>query len=242
MRGPICIAHGILLQFPEDYMALYSEGSRRVRIVILVAFSAMLLMSAVAMAQDQPVPKVDVFTGYQWLSPGATIPAPHSNPLRPLALKLPDIPQGAGAALTYNFDPHFGLEVDYGSNFNKFGVESTISAGPRLMFRSEGANFFVHTLLGYNRFSREGLNASNGVGAVLGGARPPGAGLALHWRACSVRTNSRSARQSRAALSRVESPWRRTSSTATSQTTSSRGELGPGRAGRQRTARLEASP
>ena len=163
-------------------MALYSEGSRRVRIVILVAFSAMLLMSAVAMAQDQPVPKVDVFTGYQWLGPGATIPAPRSNPLRPLALKLPDIPQGAGAALTYNFDPHFGLEVDYGSNFNKFGVESTISAGPRLMFRSEGANFFVHTLVGYNRFSREGLNASNGVGAVLGG------GIDLNvWKYLSLR-------------------------------------------------------
>ena len=34
-----------------------------------------------------------------------------------------DIPQGAGAALTYNFTPHWGLEADYGGNSNKYGSD-----------------------------------------------------------------------------------------------------------------------
>ena len=32
-----------------------------------------------------------------------------------------DIPQGAGASLTYNFTRYLGLEADYGGNKNKNG-------------------------------------------------------------------------------------------------------------------------
>jgi outer membrane protein OmpA-like peptidoglycan-associated protein len=152
-------------------------------------FAALLLMMAVAVisataawAQEEPVPKVDVFAGYQWLNPGGTVPAPFFPPTAPFPVNLPDIPQGAGAALAYNFDSHWAVEVDYGGNWNKFGNESTISAGPRFMWRTEGVNLFVHTLLGYNRFTAPHLDASNGVGAILGG------GIDLKvWRALSFR-------------------------------------------------------
>ncbi|HMH05547.1 MAG TPA: hypothetical protein VK579_02585, partial [Terriglobales bacterium] len=60
------------------------------------------------MAQEE-TPKVDLFVGYQWLHPGGTVPSPFQPPTAPVAQKLGDIPQGAGASLTYNFTPHWGL-------------------------------------------------------------------------------------------------------------------------------------
>jgi hypothetical protein len=130
---------------------------------------ALCLMPAMATAQPEPTPKVDVFAGYQWLHPGVTVPAPFSNFNAPQPLPVGDIPQGAGGSLTYNFNPHLGLEGDYGGNRNKFGSVDTASVGPRLAFRSEGATYFVHTLFGYNRLTVPLVDTSNGIGAILGG-------------------------------------------------------------------------
>jgi hypothetical protein len=155
-------------------------GTRRVLFFGLLPM-ALLLSATAALAQEE-TPKVDVFVGYQWLNPGGSAPAPFRPATDPLAVKLPSIPQGVGASLTYNFDPHWGLEVDYGGNFNKFGNESTISAGPRFMWRTEGINLFAHTLLGYNRLTIPHLDSSGGIGAILGG----GIDLKI-WRPLSFR-------------------------------------------------------
>jgi hypothetical protein len=148
-----------------------SPCSPRKRPMALVAFSllAVMFLSASALTQDRPVPKVDLFTGYQWLNPGATVPLPGHSVFAPVGRKLPGIPQGFGTALTYNFDQHWGLTFDYGGNYNKFGNESTVSIGPRFMWRTEGANFFAQTLLGLNKFTTKGIDSSNGLGAILGG-------------------------------------------------------------------------
>src|SRR5437867_2248509 len=91
--------------FPEDYMSLCQKAaSRRVLGVGLSVLLGMVIWSATALAQEEPTPKVEVFTGYQWLNPGGTVPAPGSNPLAPVGFKLPSIPQGIGLGLTYNFD------------------------------------------------------------------------------------------------------------------------------------------
>ena len=76
--------------------------------------------------------------------------------LHPCGMKLHDIPQGVGTSLTYNFNRFLGLEGDYGGNWNKYGNESHGSIGPRLMLRGDGVNFFVHTLLSYNRLTVKG--------------------------------------------------------------------------------------
>ena len=130
---------------------------------------ALCLISISAMAQDEATPKVDVFAGYQWLHPGATVPAPFQPPGAPIAQKMGDIPQGAGVSAAYNFNPHWALEADYGGNSNKNGSENTFSIGPRFAVRSEGVMFFVHTLLGYNRLGVPLVDTSNGLGAILGG-------------------------------------------------------------------------
>ena len=127
-----------------------------------------VLPSTVTLAQDVEVPKWELFAGYQWLHPGATVPAPNGDYNNPTPYTVPDMPFGLGAAATYNFQKYFGLEGDLGRNWDH-GYEGTISAGPKMTFRTPTANYFLHTLLSYNRFVVNDLPKDNGIGAILGG-------------------------------------------------------------------------
>ncbi len=147
-------------------------GNRRSLWVVLCTTLALSMLSSVAFSQDQQVPKYDVFTGYQWLHPGGNVVAPGSDPNAPTSQSLPDAPWGVGAAIARNFGKYLAAEADYGKNWTTDGKglnEQTLSIGPRLMFRSDNANFFVHTLLSWNRLSAPGLPDDNGIGAILGG-------------------------------------------------------------------------
>lgn len=146
-----------------------SSALRPVRSGLLFLASS-LLITTVAVAQGDSNPKWDLFVGYQWLHPGITVPAAFGNPASPTAYDVPDMAAGFGTALTYNFDSHWGGEVDFGHNWSNSNYETTLSAGPRIMFRTDYANYFVHGLLSYNRLSVNGLNTGqNGVGFILGG-------------------------------------------------------------------------
>ncbi|HEX9112286.1 MAG TPA: hypothetical protein VF845_12465 [Terriglobales bacterium] len=133
----------------------------------------LLALPALTKAQDENPPKVDLFVGYQWLNPGGTVPVgsnpPFQLPPPPVATKLPSMPIGFGTTATYNFDKWWGLSLDVGGNFHDKSSESTLSVGPRLMWRGEGINMFVHTMLGLNRLSPKDVPSSNGIGAILGG-------------------------------------------------------------------------
>jgi hypothetical protein len=154
---------------------------RRLLCGIFLSLLAVMLISTAVVAQEE-TPKVDLFVGYQWLHPGITVPSPFQPPNAPVAQKMGDIPQGAGASFTYNFTPHWGLEADYGGNKNKNGTMNTVSIGPRFAWRNEGVTFFAHTLLGYNRLTVPLVDSSNGIGAILGG------GMDLNlWRRLSLR-------------------------------------------------------
>jgi hypothetical protein len=141
----------------------------RVAVGLLIAL-AVTLVSSPALAQSDSNPKYDVFVGYQYLHPGGSVPAPGSDFNNPTPFTVPDMTAGVGAAFTYNFDRHWGAEFDFGHN-RKNGVayQTTASIGPRFMWRTEDANFFLHALLSINGLNVVGLNTSNGVGAILGG-------------------------------------------------------------------------
>jgi outer membrane protein OmpA-like peptidoglycan-associated protein len=132
--------------------------------------ATILVSSRVSAQSDVPPPKYDIFVGYQWLHPGATLSTPFGDFTHPVAYKLPDMSAGFGAAFTYNVDRHWGAEFDVGDNWGNSNFETTISAGPRFMWRTDGSNYFAHALLSYNRLSVNGLGRDrNSVGAIVGG-------------------------------------------------------------------------
>jgi outer membrane protein OmpA-like peptidoglycan-associated protein len=135
----------------------------------LLVVLAVSLISIPALAQSDENPKYDLFVGYQWLHPGGTVPTAFNDPTNPTPFKVPDMPKGFGTAFTYNFDPHWGIEFDFGQNWGDDNYETTGSVGPRFMWRTDGANYFLHSLISLNRVSVGGLGAGNGVGAVMGG-------------------------------------------------------------------------
>jgi outer membrane protein OmpA-like peptidoglycan-associated protein len=128
-----------------------------------------VLLASPASAQSDSYPKWDLFVGWQGISPGATVPTPFGDYNNPTPYHVPGMWPGLGSALTYNFDRHWGAEADFGHNWGSGNYEMTGSVGPRFMLRSEGANFFLHALVSFNRLDVAGLNPDNGVGAILGG-------------------------------------------------------------------------
>lgn len=152
--------------------------SGRAVLGLLLLLLALCSGAALAQQQENP-PKAEFFLGYQWLNPGGTIP---SAPNSPVPFKLPSIPQGWGTSLTYNFTPHWGLEGDYGGNYNKYANEHTASVGPRFTWRGEGYNLFAHTLLGLNYLTTKTLGSDAGLGAILGGGLDLNLWKRVSWR------------------------------------------------------------
>jgi len=142
-------------------------GSGRVLLASFLLILAVVLLSAVTLAQDAETPKYEIFAGYQWLHPGGTVPAPFGDYNHPTRLNIPDMSTGFGTAFTYNFQKYLGLEGDFGYNWDNY--ETTLSTGPKLTYRTDEANYFLHTLLSYNRLNVNGLPNANGIGAILGG-------------------------------------------------------------------------
>jgi hypothetical protein len=131
------------------------------------AVVALLLIPGSLFAQSDSTPKWDLFAGYQFLHPGATVPM--GDPNNPTAFNVPDMTKGIGGALTYNVDHYWGTEVDLGYNRGQGNSEGTVSFGPRFMWRTDEGNYFVHTLLSYNDLNVSSLGRNNGIGAILGG-------------------------------------------------------------------------
>jgi len=161
-------------------MPFHPRTYGRVLLASLLLGLTVFLLSAVTLAQDAETPKYDIFVGYQWLHPGGTVSAPPPNFNSPTSLNIPDMPKGFGAAFTYSWTKHLGLEGDFGHNWDNY--ETTVSAGPKMTFRREDANYFLHTLLSYNRLDVTGLPTGNGIGAILGGGMDLRLTRKIYWR------------------------------------------------------------
>jgi hypothetical protein len=99
-------------------------------VIGLLVVLAVSLISSSAFAQSDSNPKWDLFVGYQWLHPGGTVPTPFGDYNNPTGFNVPDMSAGFGSALTYNFDPHWGFEFDFGHNWGSSNYETTGSIGP----------------------------------------------------------------------------------------------------------------
>ena len=154
---------------------------RRADKFLSLAVLFVLASSVCVLAQDEEVPKIDVFVGYQWINPGVNAPTFASNP--PVLNKLPAMAKGLGAAGTYNFSKLWGLSLDVGGNWHDIGHEITLSAGPRVMWRSEDINLFAHAMLSYNQLKAGSLDGRNSIGAILGGGMDVPLWRHIYWRA-----------------------------------------------------------
>lgn len=162
--------------------------TRRVAAAVSSVFS-LILLSSVAFAQSDTPPKWDLFAGYQYLHPGGTVPESNSNPNSPTPFTLPGMSKGIGGAFTYNFDPHFGAETDFGYNRDTDSASSewTVSFGPRFMWRTEDANLFLHALGSFNRLTYDaGVATHNGIGVILGGGMDIPINKTWAWRLFQV--------------------------------------------------------
>jgi outer membrane protein OmpA-like peptidoglycan-associated protein len=160
--------------FLEDFMT-FSWPTRVHRLVVAAvsAMIAVILISSSAFAQsDSAPPKWDLFGGYQYLHPGGTVPLVPGDPNNAIGFQLPGMAKGIGSAVTYNFDPHWGAEGDFGYNRDTGSASSewTVGAGPRFIWRTDSANYFLHGLATFNRLSYDaGVATHNGIGVILGG-------------------------------------------------------------------------
>jgi len=159
-------------------MSLCHEIYRRCASVALVLALVLIALPVLLNAQtapkastfqsDQVVPKWEWFIGYQFLNPGGKVPDLSQTPA--VAVNTPGMSKGFGTNVVYNFTKNLGLEGNFGGNYSKRANEEAVSFGPKLTWRPEGMNFFLHTMLGYNHIApKNGGANSNGVGAVLGG-------------------------------------------------------------------------
>ncbi len=132
---------------------------------VMVAF--VIFLSGAVSAQE--VPKTEWFVGYQWLNPGGKVPEPFQPFNTPVGVKPPSMSKGLGTSITYNFNKVFGLEGDLGQNWSDFGYVTTFTGGPKLTWRQENVNLFIHGLGGVNRFVENGLSPRKTFGAIVGG-------------------------------------------------------------------------
>ena len=119
----------------------------------------LLLFSTAAFAQEEVVPKVDIFGGYSWMDPGGRVGA----------VKLPGMAKGFGVASTYNFNKYAGLTLDADAHYGDIANLSTVTFGPRLKFREEHFEPFIEALVGLHRLSVANIGTDNRIGIILGG-------------------------------------------------------------------------
>jgi len=168
-----------------------SSATRECRrlMIGLSALIAVFVISGSAFAQDSSTPNWDIFVGYQYLNPGATVPTPGGDPNNPTPYPVPAMSKGVGVAAAYNFDPHWGLEGDFGYNRDTSAENSewTASGGPRFVVHDESARFFIHALAGLNRATFDsGLANHYGVGLILGGGMDLTITKKISWRLFQV--------------------------------------------------------
>jgi outer membrane protein OmpA-like peptidoglycan-associated protein len=165
----------------EDSMSLCYARKHRAVAVGFFAILTVVSISSVAFGQADSNPKWDLFAGYQYLHPGITIPI--GDPNSPTPYRVQDMSPGFGAALTYNLDPHWGVEFDFGHNWASSDTLTTASAGPRFIWRTDTANFFIHSLFSYNHLGVSGVNdGAKGIGAILGGGMDLPLTKTIAWR------------------------------------------------------------
>jgi len=157
----------------------------RVAVMLLAVVAVLCSVGTLAVAQDQPAPKWELYGGYSAFYPGCTVYGLLPGGVAPVSSCLTWDPRGAGASITYDFNRWFGLTVDSSGQWGsgKSGVAAridqaeffNISAGPKITFRTRYFSPFLEVLGGEHRLGSEVFGHDDAPGFMAGG------GLDVNW-------------------------------------------------------------
>jgi len=139
---------------------MYMSLRTAVRCQIYVALALLITLSSAAVAQEAAPPKVDIFAGYAWATPGPVF----FNTSKKGA-------SGGAVDVTFNANRWLGFSTDFQVNSTQKFHMLHFMVGPRFAARGDHFVLFGETLGGLSRIQpRLGVDQwFNGFGAQLGG-------------------------------------------------------------------------
>jgi outer membrane protein OmpA-like peptidoglycan-associated protein/opacity protein-like surface antigen len=158
--------------------------SHPVRVLAMLAATVggLCMFATAAAAQDQPVPKWELYGGYSFLYPNSTVHGvvPGAAPgALPVSSELESNPRGVGASLTYNFSNWFGLSLDTSTAWGSGEVGlakriddagfSNLSFGPKFTMRHKRLSPFFEVLVGDQRLMPDAFHDVDKFGFMVGG-------------------------------------------------------------------------
>ena len=139
---------------------------------------ALLVVSAVAcfclpaVGQDRTPSREQIFGGYSYLTPNASIGG----------VAFDEASRGYLFSSSTFFNRYVGLQVETGAHFAQNVNISTIQGGLVVRFLHETVSPFVHSDVGFSRFSPAGFSSRFGPGITGGGGVDIRIYKALEWR------------------------------------------------------------
>jgi len=160
-------------------MSSHSKSCLGRVLAMLAAIIVLLCASGTpAAAQDQPAPKWEIFGGYSYLYPNATVHGVLPSGLSPLSSQLESNPRGGGASVTYDFNRWLGISLDaskewssgetgVGNRIDDAGF-SNVSVGPKFTYRTQHFAPFFEALLGEHHLSPDAFHDVTKLGFMVG--------------------------------------------------------------------------
>lgn len=161
-------------------MSSHSHNPRgRVAVMLLAVVGILCSVGTLAVAQDQPAPKWELFGGYSFVYPGGDVHGVLPEGILPVSSRLESNPRGIGASLTYNFNRWLGLTGDISGHWgsSETGLARRIddagfynlSLGPKVTFRGAHFSPFLEALVGDHRLEPEAFHDIDRLGFMFGG-------------------------------------------------------------------------
>jgi len=155
---------------------------------LLVTLAVLCAFANLAVAQEQPAPKWEIFGGYSFLYPGADVHGTLPPGSIPQSSHLDWNLRGAGASATYDFTRHFGITLDasdhWGISENRLDHAdfSNLSLGPKFTFRHSHFSPFLEVLVGDQRLYPEAFHHIDKLGVMAGGGLDVNLSRHFAWR------------------------------------------------------------
>jgi outer membrane protein OmpA-like peptidoglycan-associated protein len=147
--------------------------------MLLAVVGVLCSVGTLAVAQDQPAPKWELFGGYSFVYPGGDVHGLLPLGVSPVSSRLESNPRGIGASLTYDFNRWFGLTGDISGHWGsgETGLNSRIddagfynlSLGPKITFRGAHFSPFLEALVGDHRLEPDAFHDIDRLGFMIGG-------------------------------------------------------------------------